>query len=371
MEDALARISSETPPEAMEGQPNWLKRLAPSIFATPRVRQIAGAGATVILAISIGAAGYFFFSTLNGNVTELAPVHGATSTKAVVPAPLGSSAPAQTVAPVRGDPEHAVTDLNNKIDYNSHGLANNAKGDFDSAIADFSEAIRLDPKYAAAYNNRGLAYIAEGDYDHAIGDFNQAVQLDPKYASAYNNRCIAHNDKGESYLALADCNEAIRLNPDYTGAYISRGVAGLYAGLLPLALADINNWTKLDPKSAYAALWLDIIDKRSNLPSYLADATKRIDMNKWPAPIVRLYLGQLTAEAVLIAVDDPDAKIKRGRVCEANFFTGELMLLQGKKDLAAPLFRLAAAECPKDFVQYFAANAELKMLGISLTSAAR
>jgi hypothetical protein len=41
-------------------------------------------------------------------------------------------------------------------------------------------------------------------------------------------------------------------------------------------------------------------------------------MNNWPAPIIRLYLGQLTMEAVLAAADDPDASIKKGHVCEVS-----------------------------------------------------
>ena len=38
----------------------------------------------------------------------------------------------------------------------------------------------IDPKYADAYNNRGLAYRAKGDYDHAIADYNEAIRLDPR-----------------------------------------------------------------------------------------------------------------------------------------------------------------------------------------------
>ena len=41
---------------------------------------------------------------------------------------------------------------------------------------------------AIAYNNRGNAYKANGDLDRAIADYNQAIALDPKYALAYNNR---------------------------------------------------------------------------------------------------------------------------------------------------------------------------------------
>ena len=55
-------------------------------------------------------------------------------------------------------PKDAVT-LNNR------GFAYQSKGDYDRAIADLNEAIRLDPKLALAYNRRGLAYHHMGDYD--------------------------------------------------------------------------------------------------------------------------------------------------------------------------------------------------------------
>jgi tetratricopeptide (TPR) repeat protein len=62
------------------------------------------------------------------------------------------------------------------------------KGEYDKAIADYGEAIRLDPKFAMAYNNRGLAWSAKQAYDQAIADYDKAIDLDPKLADAYNNR---------------------------------------------------------------------------------------------------------------------------------------------------------------------------------------
>ena len=76
-----------------------------------------------------------------------------------------------------------------------------------------------------------------------------------------------------------------------------------------------------------------------------------------------MFLGQMPPAAVLAAADDPDDKAKKGQVCEANFYSGELALRQGAKDDAARLFRLAAGDCPKTFGESFAANAELKALG--------
>ena len=65
----------------------------------------------------------------------------------------------------------------------------------DRAIADYTEAIRLDPKYANAYSNRGVAYSDKGDKDRAIADFTEAIRLDPKYADAYNNRGFAYREQ--------------------------------------------------------------------------------------------------------------------------------------------------------------------------------
>ena len=86
-------------------------------------------------------------------------------------------------------------------------------------------------------------------------------------------------------------------------------------------------------------------------------------MTAWPAPVIRMFLGQMTPAAVLAAADDPDATKKKGQVCEANFYSGEWALRHGAKDEAARLFRLAASDCPKDFNEWSAANAELKALG--------
>jgi lipoprotein NlpI len=86
-------------------------------------------------------------------------------------------------------------------------------------------------------------------------------------------------------------------------------------------------------------------------------------MTAWPAPVIRMFLGQLTPAAALAAADDPDADTKTGQICEANFYSGELALQTGGKDEATRLFKLASSGCPKGFNEYAAANAELKALG--------
>ena len=184
-----------------------------------------------------------------------------------------------------------------------------AKAWGDTAIAACTRAI-ASPRFkerdlVRLYYNRGIEYDEKRDYDRAIADYNEVIHLDPIYAKAYCDRGNAWRNKGDLDRAIADYNEAIRLDPKDAGCYKNRGVANLYAGSLSKALADLNQASELKPKDAYTALWLDVVNKRSNLPSRLPQAIAQLDMTKWPAPIIRLFVGQMTPEAVLAAANDP------------------------------------------------------------------
>jgi tetratricopeptide (TPR) repeat protein len=53
------------------------------------------------------------------------------------------------------------------------------KGDFDRAIADYNQALTINPQDAEAYNNRGNAWRNKGDFDRAIADYTQALRINP------------------------------------------------------------------------------------------------------------------------------------------------------------------------------------------------
>ena len=199
-----------------------------------------------------------------------------------------------------------------------------------------------------------------------MADDVELIRLEPKGLHVYRNRGVAHPARGDLGRSIARYSKIIMLDPKDDDAYFRRGIANFYAGSLPKALADISQASELDPKYAYYALWRDLIARRSNLASQLARAAAHFDMTKWPAPVVRLFLGQTTPAAVLAAANDPDGSTKKEQVCEANFYTGELALQRGAKEEAARLFRLAAADCPHDIVEGPAAYAELMALGASL-----
>jgi tetratricopeptide (TPR) repeat protein len=105
------------------------------------------------------------------------------------------------------------------VRYNNRGNAYLNKRDYDRAMSDFNQAIRLDSKLATAFNGRGFAYNdGKHDYDRAISDFDQAIQLNPKYAAAHGGRGHAYEKKGDYVRALADFEQALRLEPAFAFA---------------------------------------------------------------------------------------------------------------------------------------------------------
>ena len=55
-------------------------------------------------------------------------------------------------------------------------------------IADYNEAIAINPQFAEAFFNRGIAKNLLGDKQGAIADYNQAISINPQYATAWGAR---------------------------------------------------------------------------------------------------------------------------------------------------------------------------------------
>jgi lipoprotein NlpI len=221
---------------------------------------------------------------------------------------------------------------------------------------------------ASAYHNRGLAYAALGDPDRAIADFSAAIRLEPGDPDNFISRGSAYSAKGDSSRAIANFDEALRIDPINARAYFNRALMNFYAGASPAALDDLYQVRELDPAYPYAALWLNIVERRSNVRSRLSQAVSQIDMANWPGPVIRLFMGEITPADALAAAKDPDADRQAAQVCEANFYSGELALAQGDQQEALRLFRFSASQCPKTFSEWMAANAELRTLGVKSAS---
>jgi len=130
--------------------------------------------------------------------------------------------------------------------------------DWETAEAEYSEAIRVAPPFssdtAAAYAGRGGARNARDQYALALDDFNEAIRRDPANAPAFRGRAVALGQTGELERALADLDEAIRLDPANANAHYNRGVYHFRKGDYDGALEDFGEAINRDQRFAKAYL---------------------------------------------------------------------------------------------------------------------
>lgn len=105
-----------------------------------------------------------------------------------------------------------------------HALAAAQRGDYESAIALYSQVIAVNPESANDYNNRGLVYFHNGQVEQALADYNKALELSPQLDSVYNNRANYFAAQGLYIDAILDYDMAIDLNPSNIRAWINQGI---------------------------------------------------------------------------------------------------------------------------------------------------
>jgi tetratricopeptide (TPR) repeat protein len=181
-------------------------------------------------------------------------------------------------ARVINDPQATLTERANAL--TSRGAEHEIAGRHDQAIADFNQAIKLEPTFAGAYKFRGDSYAQKKDHARAIADFNQAIKLDPKYWEAFSSRGYSYLIKGDYDRSFADYTQAVKLNPNDKTLYFDRASAYSRRGDYDRAISDLDKAIKLDPKyaDAYDARGRAYIEKR-DLDRALVDLTHAIELN--------------------------------------------------------------------------------------------
>jgi tetratricopeptide (TPR) repeat protein len=149
------------------------------------------------------------------------------------------------IAEVISQPALAEEQLSSE-DYFNRARKRDEK-DYDGKIADYTDAIRLNPQYARAYNSRGVAREANGDYEGAKADYNGAIRLNPHYHGALNNRSKLFFGVGDTNRALQDINEAINIYPKNPYYFYNRGNIRLAQHDLIGAIADFTEAIRLKP----------------------------------------------------------------------------------------------------------------------------
>lgn len=133
----------------------------------------------------------------------------------------------------------------NPQDLHNQAMEKVQRGDYQSAIADYDQALKMSPQDAEAYYGRGAARLELGDYRGAIADYNQVLRINPQDADAYYNRGVAHYSLGSDQAAIEDWSQAVRINPNLAEAYGDRGFLRAELGETQQAVADLQKAAKL------------------------------------------------------------------------------------------------------------------------------
>jgi tetratricopeptide (TPR) repeat protein len=172
-----------------------------------------------------------------------------------------------------------------------------SKGNYDGAIADFGERLKIDPMFAMGYAARGLAYSHKGDYDHAFADYDKALEIAPKNPMLYFSRGNVYFGKNDYDHAITDYNEARKIEPRSDRIYSELGYAYSSNGQYEAALANYNEALKLNPKNS------EVYQRRGNTYG---------NEGEWESAI-RDY-----DEALRLKPDNVDALMDRGNVYVAK-----------------------------------------------------
>lgn len=263
----------------------------------------------------------------------------------------------------------ALKDFNHSIQidknfapvYVSRGMIFQKMKNPEKAISDFSRCLQIDEDVFSAYFLRGIENKKKKKHEHAIADFTRAINLNPKYADAYFMRGIVYSDIGDYENTVLDLSKCININQDHKEARENHGYFSFYLKRFSNAHTDFSKLIKTDPKNPYFKIWQYLSNKRadkmdsSNLEAYL----KEVVENKWPIPVIQLFMGNISVKECERKAAHSDKQKDLEQRCEANFYIGQFFLLKGEKSNAKECFKECISTKIIDFYEYKGAMAEL------------
>lgn len=124
--------------------------------------------------------------------------------------------------------------------------------DYEQALSDMDEAIKLQPRYAGFFINRAFLRYNLDDYFGAMSDYDYAIQLDPLNSMALYNRALLRAEVHDYNKAAEDLSQVLALHPNDYRAYYNRAIINRETGHLKEAVADIDKVIEAFPDLAAA-----------------------------------------------------------------------------------------------------------------------
>ena len=211
--------------------------------------------------------------------------------------------------------------------YNNLGEAHDKLGNYDQAIGEFKEALKINPKYFFGLNNLGNIYGKQGKYEEAISYFQKALHQKSDYSPAHYNIARAYDlvgkkqEAAESYRkaiqfnpyfeqafynlaylsmelsgfdeAIENFNKFIKMQPNHSRAHFGLGNALMVKGQLDLAMLEYRLSGKLDPTFAFPYMNMANIQMQTkNIPAALENYQKALKINP-DLSAIHLSLGMI------------------------------------------------------------------------------
>lgn len=254
----------------------------------------------------------------------------------------------------------------------AHGFAMRAKiraarGEFERAIADRTHAVVVTaaPKdKAQAHIERAETFRAAGRLADGIRDLDLALGLDPESARARLRRGTFHAEAGRYDDAHADFTALLVRDPKNASAAFGRGQTEAYRGRYADAAKDFARYVEAYPGSHHGQIVRFLVRERAGEWAWpdLARAAARLDLEKWPSPVIHFLLGNMREAELRDAARHEKAETQAAQLCEVEFYVGYAALLAGDKAAARAQMEKARDLCKPTYIEATWAKAELARL---------
>ncbi len=227
----------------------------------------------------------------------------------------------------------------------------------DSAIADWTKVIELEPG-AAAYVSRGECRAAQDQHDAAIADFDRALAADPTALAALHARARERFKAGRVPESIADFDRVIELDPSHKNECWERGLSRYFAGRFREAQASFEDYHKVGPADIENGLWRLLSQARvDGLPAAQQTLYRYEPKRRPPFPLLfELYAGKAEPAAVLEHAADgaADPADRTTRTFYAELYVGLWLAATGERDAAREHLGKAVALRSTDYMWYVA-----------------